>query len=92
MSLEPPDLFLLECNPPSGSVFYPGKHDITCKAQNIDNVTATKTMTIVIPDKSQHVPSWVKNLTKFWIKKQIDEPTYKNALEYLIQKKTIPVH
>ena len=84
-----PDLFSLECNPPSGSVFYPGKHDITCKAQNIDNVTATKTMTIVIPDKPQHVPSWVKNLTKFWIKKQIDEPTYKNALEYLIQKKTI---
>lgn len=84
-----PNLVSLECNPSSGSLFHPGKYDITCKARNKDNETATRTMTIVVPDKPQQVPSWVKDLTKFWIKKQIDEQTYKNSLEYLIQKKII---
>ena len=84
-----PALVSLECDPASGSVFYPGKYNITCTAQNKDGDTATRTMTVVIPDKPQHVPSWVKDLTKFWIKKQIDEPTYQSALEYLIQKKVV---
>jgi plastocyanin len=80
------------CNRNSGSLFETGETKVTCNAMDSSGnraIPVSFTVT-VIPLKSA-IPDWVKNVASYWCDNAIDDTSFVEGIQYLIDNNIITV-
>ena len=81
------------CNPSSGSMFPIGNTIVTC--QSFDNagniVQKSFAITIQLDSQSIIIPDWVKEVASFWCNDTINDESFIEAIQYLIENNVISV-
>jgi plastocyanin len=77
------------CSKPSGSIFPVGKSTITCNAiDSSGNRAIPITFTITV-NSTKEIPDWIKNVASFWCNGSIDDTSFIEGIQYLINNKII---
>ena len=80
------------CNPQSGSLFQIGTTTVTCTATDSAGNTNTNSFTVTILDFDGFViPDWIRDIAEWWHNDTINDDSFLNAIEYLIQHDVIVV-
>jgi len=79
------------CDISSGSVFPIGESKVTCTSMDSSGNIATKSFVVTV-NASVLIPSWVKSIASFWCNGEIDDASYIEAIEFLIDDGVILVH
>lgn len=80
------------CNPISGSLFAIGQTKVTCNAMDSSGNRATPiSFTITVNPLKTSIPNWVKNVASFWCDNSIDDGSFIEGIQYLIDNKVIVV-
>jgi len=80
------------CKPSSGYLFGIGDTIVKCTAKDTAGNFATPiffTVTVNPPETS--IPDWVKNVAAFWCENEIDDGSFVEGIQYLIDKGIILV-
>lgn len=81
------------CTPSSGSMFPIGDTIVTC--QDVDDagnsVQKSFTITISLNPQSVIIPSWIKDVASFWCSDTIDDASFVEAVQYLIENNVIHI-
>jgi len=93
------DIITPFCTKSSGSLFAVGTTTVTCRATDSSENNKQESFTvtvnplvIVIPQAtSLKIPSYVKDIAKFWKEDQVDDNTFVGAIEYMINTDIIKV-
>jgi len=79
------------CDISSGSVFPIGESKVTCTSMDSSGNISTKSFVVTV-NASVLIPSWVKNVASFWCNNEIDDASYIEAVEFLVDDGVILVH
>ncbi len=80
------------CKPSSGYTFGIGETIVQCTAKDSAGNFATPfSFTVTINPPETTIPSWVKNVAEFWCQDKIDDGSFVEALQYLIDNGIIVV-
>ena len=81
------------CNKPSGSMFPIGDTIVTCQTFDDAGNSAFKSFTITIKLNPQSIiiPDWIKQVALFWCSDTIDDASFVEAIQYLIENNVIAV-
>lgn len=80
------------CNKNSGSTFPIGKSTVTCNAVDSSGNKATPvTFTVTVNSTTAEIPNWVKSIASFWCKDSIDDASFIEGIQYLINSNVIIV-
>lgn len=79
------------CVPSSSSYFSIGKTQVQCSAVDLAGNSAEKTFTVTIQAKSIVIPDWIKNVAGFWCDGEIEDSSFVEGIQYLIENKVIIV-
>ncbi|MGD8299966.1 MAG: HYR domain-containing protein [Nitrosopumilaceae archaeon] len=80
------------CKPESGFLFGIGKTIIKCTAKDSSGNFATPMFfSVIVSPPLTSIPSWVKNVADFWCQDQIDDASFVEGIQYLIDNGIIVV-
>ena len=80
------------CKPSSGYLFGIGETIVKCTAKDsAGNFAAPVSFTVTINPPETTIPSWVKNVAGFWCEFKIDDSSFVEAIQYLIDNDIIVV-
>jgi len=80
------------CKPSSGYLFGIGETIVQCTAKDSARNFATPvSFTVTINPPETSIPSWVKNVAEFWCQDKIDDGSFVEAIQYLIDNGIIVV-
>ena len=79
------------CNPQSGSVFPIGTTTVICTATDSAGNASTNSFTVTINYEGFVIPDWLKNVAWFWHSGYVDDDSFLEAIQYLIQNEIIIV-
>ena len=80
------------CKPESGFLFGIGETIVKCTAKDSAGNFATPVFfSIIVNPPPTLIPSWVKNVAEFWCQDKIDDESFIEGLQYLIDNKIIVV-
>ena len=79
------------CSPPSGSLFKIGETTVTCSATDNSGNSNRKSFLITVNSPDVIIPSWVKDVAEFWCGDEIDDTSFIEAIQYLINNEVIIV-
>ena len=80
-----------KCTPSSGSQFQVGENLVTCTASDFSGNLAKKSFKVIVRSPSLLIPDWIKNVATFWCKDEIDNASFIEAIQYLIDNDVINV-
>jgi len=80
------------CNPPSRHLFPIGDNVVTCQSFDSSGNNIKKSFIITVQNPPTFViPDWVKDVAGFWCNNEIDDPSFIEAIQYLIENRVILV-
>ena len=79
------------CNHSSGSVFPIGITVVTCTATDTSGNSSTNSFSIIVEKVGFAIPNWVKNVAGFWNAGDINDQSFLEGIQYLIQNDIIIV-
>jgi len=79
------------CSPSSGSLFPIGKTTVTCSATDNSGNSDKKSFVITVNVSDVLIPSWIKDVAGFWCDDEIDNASFIEAIQYLINNDVIIV-
>ena len=80
------------CKPESGFLFGIGQTIIKCTAKDsAGNFATPMSFSIIVSPPLTSIPSWVKNVAGFWCQDQIDDASFVEGIQYLIDNGIIVV-
>ncbi len=80
------------CKPSSGYLFGVGDTIVKCTAKDsAGNFATPVSFTVTINPPETTIPSWIKNVAGFWCEFKIDDGSFVEAIEYLIDNGIIVV-
>ena len=80
------------CFPDSGSYFIIGENKVECTATDISGNKAKPVSFIITVNQGELViPEWVKNIAEFWCQDKIDDASFVEGIQYLIDNNIIIV-
>ena len=80
------------CNPRSGYLFPIGDNVVTCQSFDSAGNNIKKSFIITVQNPPTFViPVWVKDVAGFWCDGEIDDPSFIEAIQYLIENRVILV-
>ena len=79
------------CFPSSGSLFPIGKTTVTCSATDNSGNSDRKSFLITVNPPDVLIPSWIKDVAGFWCGDEIDNASFIEAIQYLINNDVIIV-
>jgi len=80
------------CKPSSGFLFGIGEMIVQCTAKDsAGNFATPVSFTVTINPPETTIPSWVKNVAEFWCQDKIDDVSFVEAIQYLIDNGIIVV-
>ena len=80
------------CLPSSGYLFGIGKTIVKCTAKDsAGNFATPVSFTVTVNPPQISIPSWVKNVAEFWCREKIDDASFVEAIQYLIDNGIIVV-
>lgn len=80
------------CKPESGFLFGIGQTIIKCTAKDsAGNFATPMSFSIIVSPPLTSIPSWVKNVASFWCQDQIDDASFVEGIQYLIDNGIIVV-
>ena len=85
------ELITPTCSPQSGSLFQVGVTTVVCTATDTAGNANTNSFTVTIDYKEFAVPNWVKDVAGFWYAGDIDDTSFLQGIQYLIQNDVIVV-
>ena len=80
------------CNPPSRHLFPIGDNVVTCQSFDSSGNNIKKSFIITVQNPPTFViPDWVKDVAGFWCDGEINDPSFIEAIQYLIENRVILV-
>jgi len=79
------------CSPSPGSLFPIGKTTVTCSATDYSGNSDRKSFLITVNPPDVLIPSWIKDVAGFWCGDEIDNASFIEAIQYLINNDVILV-
>ena len=80
------------CKPESGFLFGIGETIIKCTAKDsARNFATPMSFSVIVSPPLTSIPSWVKNVASFWCQDQIDDTSFVEGIQYLMDKGIIVV-
>jgi plastocyanin len=80
------------CNPNSGALFGIGTTSVTCNAMDSSGNRATPvSFSVTVNSPQISIPNWVKNVAEFWCSDKIEDGSFIEGIQYLIDNKIIIV-
>jgi len=79
------------CSPSSGSLFPIGDTTVTCSATDFSGNSDRKSFLITVNSPDVIIPSWIKDVAGFWCGDEIDNASFIEAIQYLINNDVIIV-
>ncbi len=81
------------CNPSSGSMFPVGDTMVTCQTFDNSGNDAYKSfrVTVQLDVSSPIIPDWIKEVSGFWCNDEINDDSFVEAIQYLIENNVIHV-
>ena len=80
------------CKPESGFLFGIGETIIKCTAKDSSGNFATPmSFSVIVSPPLTSIPNWVKNVAGFWCQDQIDDASFVEGIQYLIDNGIIVV-
>lgn len=81
----------VQCDKISGSIFKLGKTRVTCESLDKAGNRQISSFIVTIGYEIVQIPQWVKTITKFWVENSIDDKTYSQTIQFLIQERIVKV-
>ena len=86
------EIIIPSCKPSSGYLFGIGKTMVQCTAKDsAGNFATPVSFAVIINPPETTIPSWVKNIAGFWCETKIDDASFLEAIQYLIDNEIIIV-
>jgi hypothetical protein len=86
------ELVIPVCFPDSGSYFIIGENTVRCNATDIaGNKAIPVSFTITVNHGELIIPEWIKNIAEFWCQDKIDDASFVEGIQYLIDNNIIIV-
>jgi len=86
------EIIKITCKPSSGYLFGIGDTLVKCTAKDsAGNFATPVSFTVSIKNPETTIPSWVKNVAEFWCHEKIDDGSFVEGIQYLIEKGIIVV-
>ena len=83
---------LVTCKPESGFLFGIGQTIVKCTAKDsAGNFATPMSFTVIVNPPQISIPSWVKNVAEFWCQDKIDDASFVEGIQYLIDNGIILV-
>ena len=80
------------CNPSSGSLFSIGSTTVTCNARDSSGNRASPiSFKVTVNPAETIIPNWIKNVASFWCVGSIDDASFIEGIQYLIENDIIIV-
>jgi len=79
------------CTPSSSSYFLIGKTIVTCITSDSAGNSVEKSFKIIVQTSSIIIPDWIKSVAAFWCNDEIEDASFVEAIQYLINNKVIIV-
>ncbi|MFZ8907839.1 MAG: HYR domain-containing protein [Nitrosopumilaceae archaeon] len=80
------------CKPESGFLFGIGETIVKCTAKDsVGNFATPMSFSVIVNPPVTSIPSWVKNVAEFWCQDKIDDASFVEGIQYLIDKGIIVV-
>jgi len=80
------------CSPSSGSFFSIGTTKVTCNASDSSgNRAQSVSFSITVNLPQLLIPNWIKNIAEFWCENKIDDASFIEGIQYLIDNNIIIV-
>jgi len=79
------------CSPESGSFFDVGDTQVSCTVSDSSDNVVNKSFLITVGEASLILPSWIKDVAGFWCEDSIDDTTFLEAIQYMLQNDLIVV-
>lgn len=80
------------CSPFSNDMFPIGSSVVTCNAVDIAGNQISKSFTIIVQlDSKFIIPDWIKEVASFWCSDEIDDDSFVEAIQYLMENEVIVV-
>lgn len=80
------------CKPESGFLFGIGETIVKCTAKDsAGNFATPMSFSVIVNPPITSIPSWVKNVAEFWCQDKIDDASFVEGIQYLIDKEIIVV-
>jgi hypothetical protein len=80
-----------KCSHSNRSEFPLGQTQVTCTATDSSGNSDTKSFFVIVTQKNNLVPTWVRGLAGQWCSDKIDENNYSEALQYLTENNVIDI-
>jgi len=81
----------IECDRISGSKFKLGKTLVRCAATDQAGNMTMKSFVVTVGFNIVKIPSWIKQITNFWLSDRIDDQTYMRTIGYLISNDIVHI-
>jgi hypothetical protein len=86
------DSIIPTCKPESGFLFGIGETIVKCTAKDsAGNFATPMSFSVIVNPPITSIPSWVKNVAEFWCQDKIDDASFVEGIQYLIDKGIIVV-
>jgi len=80
------------CSPSSGSLFSIGDTKVVCSAfDSSGNAAPQKSFLVTVNSPSLLIPNWIKEVAAFWCDDKIDDASFIDGIQYLIENEIIIV-
>ena len=80
------------CIPSSSSFFPIGKTEVKCSATDLSGNFAEKSFFVTVQEnRSVKIPDWIKNVAEFWCNDEIEDGSFVESIQYLIDNNVIVV-
>ena len=80
------------CNPSSGALFGIGTTSVTCNAMDSSgNRASAVSFSVTVNPPEISIPNWVKNVAEFWCSDKIEDGSFIEGIQYLIDNNIIIV-
>jgi hypothetical protein len=80
------------CSPSSSSFFPIGKTEVKCSATDLSRNYAEKFFFVTVQGTSSIIiPTWVKNVAQFWCNDEIQDSSFIESIQYLIDNDVIVI-
>jgi len=80
------------CKPSSGYLFGIGETIVKCTARDsAGNFAIPVSFTVTVNPPETSIPSWVKNVAEFWCEDKIDDASFVEGIQYLIDNGIIVI-
>lgn len=77
------------CSPPSGTFFYPGKTTVSCSISDSAGNSVENSFVVTVTTSTVEIPSWIKDVAGFWCNNEIDDYSFVESVQYLIDNNVI---